>query len=178
MTGADCVCGIFQHKHNDQNQSAHSRALCADDVKIRFMNTEASLTQYGLKPKASDLPAIRALLREQLTTLTQHEEETDEDLEELVYLCCVQLFAAAEPEDILLIWEAKESSFDMNCLIDVQLLCGLGMNRTRKYLSGLSDPDSREVLAYLAEAEVAGDFDEFTPEKQLAYYRQYFAQPA
>jgi hypothetical protein len=42
---------------------------------------------------------------------------------------------AGRLEDVLLFWGAKEASFDAMCSIDVQLLCGSGLVRTKTYLS-------------------------------------------
>jgi hypothetical protein len=39
-------------------------------------------------------------------------------------LCCAQLFNAGVLDDALLIWQAKEASWNTHNSIDVQLLCG------------------------------------------------------
>jgi hypothetical protein len=52
----------------------------------------------------------------------------------LTKLCCVQLFNAGVLDDVLLIWQAKEASWDAHNAIDVQLLGGAGLKETKAYL--------------------------------------------
>jgi hypothetical protein len=49
----------------------------------------------------------------------------------LTKLCCVQLFNAGVLDDVLLIWQAKEASWDAHNAIDVQLLRGAGLKETK-----------------------------------------------
>jgi hypothetical protein len=48
-------------------------------------------------------------------------------------LCCVQLFNAGFLADVILICQAKESSWDAHCSIEIQLLCGAGLQETIAY---------------------------------------------
>ena len=78
---------------------------------------------------------------------------------ELMKLCCVQLFNAGIPDDVRTIWEAKASSWDAHCSIDVQVLCGAGLEQTKAYLVGLESDNAVAALAYVLSCEEAGDFD-------------------
>jgi hypothetical protein len=77
-------------------------------------------------------------------------------------------------EDALLIWQAKQSSFDAACYIDIQLLCGAGLTETKDALSKNTSPEAKEALAWIIECETAGDFDDFSVENYLDFYRRYY----
>lgn len=87
---------------------------------------------------------------------------------------CVLLFAAGDPRDALVIWTAKMSSFDVACSIDIQLLCGAGLERTKAFLRTCPEADAKEALDYIESCIPTGDFEDFTPthwlERCLHYY--------
>lgn len=127
------------------------------------MNADESLDRYGLRPAPGELGEIRALLADQAGL-----DQDDQDLE-LMKLCCVQLFNAGRLDDVLPIWEAKGSSWDAHCSIDVQLLCGAGLEATKAHLA-----EEEDALTYLIECEAAGDFHEFSVERQSAWWTEYY----
>jgi hypothetical protein len=86
----------------------------------------------------------------------------------------VQLFARGLLEDVLLIWDAKSAGFDLGCLIDVQLLCGAGLQETKRFLASQPGPEAIAALDRIDECESAGDFEAFAPAEHLAHYREYF----
>ena len=136
------------------------------------MDTSQSLQKYGLVPSDDALPDIRALLVKEADA-----ERNDQGREEdLALLCCVQLFSRGYLEDVLRIWDAKQSGFDLSCYLDVQLLCGAGLEPTKSFLSSQDGKIAADALQYLRECEQAGDFDEFSPEEYLARYRRYFGE--
>lgn len=92
----------------------------------------------------------------------------------LMRLCCVQLFNAGNPRDVLMIWRAKESSFDAHCSIDVQLLCGAGLEETKAYLAADGSEHASAALDYLLRCEAAGDFADFSVESQSRRYSEYY----
>ena len=96
------------------------------------MNEDESLRRYGLSPVAGDLDEVRGILAAQAARERRHQGDGDT---ELMKLCCVQLFNAGFLTDALLIWHAKESSWDAHCSIDVQLLRGAGLEETAAYLT-------------------------------------------
>jgi hypothetical protein len=96
------------------------------------VNEDESLRRYGLSPVAGDLDEVRGILAIQAARERRHQGDGDT---ELMKLCCVQLFNAGFLTDALLIWHAKESSWDAHCSIDVQLLCGAGLEETAAYLT-------------------------------------------
>jgi hypothetical protein len=132
------------------------------------VNEDESLRRYGLRPSPADLPQIRkALLAE--ADLEQQDQDT-----ELMKLCCVQLFNAGQLDDVLLIWQAKESSFDAHCSIDVQLLCGAGLAATKAHLEADGSPDAAHALEYLLGCEAAGNFDGFSVTEQARWWAEYY----
>ncbi|MEH0980885.1 hypothetical protein [Micromonospora sp. CPCC 205556] len=124
------------------------------------MDRDDSLRRYGLHPAPADLDAIRVLLVEQIER--EYDDEGDRDL---MRLCCSQLFHAGELRDVLLIWEAKGSSFDAHCTIDAQLLCGAGLAETKAYLAAEGSDAAADALEWLTGCDEAGDFTRFTVER-------------
>jgi hypothetical protein len=122
----------------------------------KFMDVDVVLRRHGLRPAAADLDHIRGVLRAQ-TELEQHDQDT-----ELMRVCCVQLFNSGQLGDVLTIWAAKVSSWDAHCAIDVQLLCGAGLDATGAYLAAEGSGAATEALTYLRECVTAGDFDDFS----------------
>jgi hypothetical protein len=85
-------------------------------------------------------------------------------------LCCVQLFNAGLPGDIMLIWQAKQASWDAHHGIDVQLLCGPGLGPAKEYLTADGSSEARAALEYLLNCEAAGDFDGFTVQDRSRWF--------
>lgn len=132
------------------------------------MTEDESLRRYGLRPSAADLPHIREMLLAE-AALDQQDADT-----ELMKLCSFQLFDAGQLDDVLVIWHAKEASFDAHCSIDVQLLCGAGLDATKAYLKAHSSADAASALHYLRECEAAGDFDGFSVAEQTRWRAEYY----
>lgn len=86
------------------------------------MDEDESLRRYGLHPAGGDLDQVRGTLAIQAARERQRQGDSDT---ELMKLCCVQLFNAGLLADVLPIWQARESSWDAHCSIDVQLLGAL-----------------------------------------------------
>lgn len=137
------------------------------------MNAGDSLQQFGLVPKDEDLPRIRDLLAHEADC----ERKGDGRQADLALLCCVQLFSRAMDEDVLRIWDAKSSGFDLFSYLDVQFLCGNGLQNTKDFLKKQPSEAAAKALAHLKECEAAGDFEEFSPIAHLEHYRAYFGVP-
>ena len=135
----------------------------------KWMTEDESLARFGFIPDSADLPAIREMLDAQVVAA-----EDEEDDSGLMKLCCIQLFAAGDVSDSMLIWSAKRSSFDNGINIDIQLLCGAGLARTKEHLSNVDSEDAANALEYIAECEASGDFERFAPAQVLGYYRYYY----
>ena len=125
------------------------------------------LTRFGLTPVAVDLPEIRRLIQ---STIADSNRDSNEPLK----LLCIQLFSAGIPSDALLIYKAKMSSFDAGCYIDIQLVCGAGLEATEAFLRASGDAEAKAVLASLQACKRAGDFEGFTPQQQIDSYRRYY----
>jgi len=143
------------------------------------MTYEEWIEKFGLLPDEHSLPIIRQALA---VEIRRHRagndisrESPDDSFEEpddmeLLRVLCIQLFAAGHVSDSLLIWRAKRASFDTGCGLDIQFLCGAGLDATRDFLARSGATDAVE---YLDHCVVAGDFARFTPEDHLKYYRRY-----
>ncbi|MFG2946902.1 hypothetical protein [Streptomyces adustus] len=139
------------------------------------MDEDESLDRYGLHPAGANLDEVRALLAAE-TRLERGAQGDGDTL--LMKLCCVQLFNAANLDDVLLIWQAKSASMDAGCSIDIQLLCGSGLARTKTYLADLRLPEAEAALRRLLHCEAAGDFEDFTTAGHSAWYAAYYASDA
>jgi hypothetical protein len=134
------------------------------------MNVTESLRRFGLVPADEALPHVRALLAKEAEA-ERHGRPREEDL---ALLCCVQLFSRALSEDVLRIWDAKQSGMDLSCYLDVQLLCGAGLEETKHFLSGQTGEAAMRALEYLKRCEDAGNFVDFSVEAYLNERRRYF----
>ena len=135
------------------------------------MDADTYISRFGLVPQASDLPAIRKLIR----SLT---DDSERDGNETLKTLCIQLFSAADVADSLLIYGAKTSSFDADCYIDVQLVCGAGLTSTLAWLAGNDEVKAVELMKYLHQCIASGDFEGFLPEEHLNFYRRYYGLTA
>jgi hypothetical protein len=88
--------------------------------------------------------------------------------------CCVQLFNAGSLNDVLGIWQAKESSWDAHWSIDAQLLCGAGLEQTKQHLAAEGAQDASHARDYLLQCEAAGDFADFSVENHSRWYSGYY----
>ncbi|MFJ8694241.1 hypothetical protein [Streptomyces roseolilacinus] len=136
------------------------------------VDEEQWLLRHGLRPDERGLDEVRTLLEEQIRLERRSQGDGDTPL---MKLCCVQLFHAGRLDDVPLIWRAKTAGFDAHCSIDVQLLCGAGLSRTKAYLESRQDAESRAALERLLHCEEADDFDGFSPARQSALYVAYYA---
>jgi hypothetical protein len=127
---------------------------------------------FGLIPDDENLETIRATLRKEI----ELERNSGQREDDLALLCCVQLFSRGLLEDVILIWEAKSSGFDLGSYLDVQLLCGAGLQQTKVYLSSLDSNEAAAALSYIKECEESGDFRDWSPSKQMAVYHTYFSR--
>lgn len=139
------------------------------------MTEDEHLAAFGLRPRPEDLPAIRSILEAE-TSRERAAQGGGDTL--LMKLCCVQLFNSGRPDDVLLIWRAKNASFDAMCSIDIQLLCGSGLQQTKTYLSDQARGDAQEALAYLTECEGARDFVGFSVEEYARQWTTYYGDDA
>jgi len=135
------------------------------------MNEEKSLELFGIIPEDYVLPQIRNLLIQEINKekLSQGKGDTL-----LMKLSCVQLFAKQNYEDIFLIWQAKQASFDSSISIDIQLLCAKGLENTKNYFNKLKDETAFEIKKVIEEREKQGDFEDFSYQNQMNYYINYY----
>jgi hypothetical protein len=77
-----------------------------------------------------------------------------------IVLCAGILFELGQPEDALLIWEAKRATWDTDCSIPIGLLVGAGVDRTLHYWRSQSSPEANDFIKFVTEAAYAGEFGE------------------
>jgi len=137
------------------------------------VDEQTHLERYGLRPGPQELAEIRRIL-EAHTALEANSQGTGNTL--LMHLCCVQLFNQGCLEDVLLIWRAKQASMDAAVSIDVQLLCGQGIEQTKAYLASLPGAEANAILRRIEAGECGPfpDFEAFTPEARAAEYARYY----
>ncbi len=128
------------------------------------------LEQFGLVPKPDELPTIRRLLAEETEQTRKHNGNVP-----LLRLFCIQLFAHGKVDDIFLIWRAKRSNFDAGCGIEVELLCGAGMDATKGYLSKQESQEAVEILKYLNEHQANSEV--WSPQAHLKFWQNYYKLP-
>lgn len=74
----------------------------------------------------------------------------------------------------MLIWKAKKKNFDSFIYIDVQLLCGAGLEQTKIFLENTITIDALDEIAYLKKAELTRDFVEFSRDNLINFYKGYY----
>jgi hypothetical protein len=133
------------------------------------MTEDDVIKEFGFVVRSADLPRIRSLLVQETSKM-----KTSKGNEALARLLCVQLFAHGNVEDSLLVWRAKRSNFDAGSAIDVQLMCGAGLEATQEYLRNAQSDEAAEALKYLNECERAGDFQSWSPHQHLDFWHNYY----
>jgi hypothetical protein len=133
------------------------------------MTHDDAIQMFGLPAARADRDRIHRLLWQVI-----RREHPAENRVELLRVLCVQLFSLGMVEDSLLIWEAKQSDFDAGCGIDVQFLCGGGLEATKNFLTESRTMIANEALRYLTDCELAGDFRGFSPSLVVTQYRRYY----
>ena len=126
---------------------------------------------FGLPPDRACLPQIRQVLEEQAECERKGKPREDD----LALMCAVQLFACAEPADVLNIWRAKRSGMDLDFSLGVQLLCGMGLNETKAWLQSQANRVCTAIYDYICSCQASGDFDGFSPESELEMHVTYFS---
>lgn len=128
------------------------------------------IEKYGIVPKTESLELIRKLLKEETAKEAYSQGEGNT---ELMKVCCIQLFSQKNDEDIFLIWQAKQASFDAACSIDIQLMCPNGFHHTIDFLSQKGDGLSLKIQEKLKEYDEYGDFEEDFDELMKSYIQYY-----
>ncbi len=128
-----------------------------------------ALEKFGLPASPQYRDEIRQLLMEEIELARK-----SEDREEMLRTLTLQLFSIGMVEDSVLIWKAKQSSFDASFTVDIQSICGAGLAETKEYLAQSTDPSASEALEYLTECEQTGDFVGWSQQFSINSYREYY----
>jgi hypothetical protein len=149
------------------------RVLSADD-SVRLADRQFRDAVYRAIYSASDptdRPLIISLLRHEMR---EHRQEPGFNTSLL--FCAFLLAIRRDLRDVLLIWEAKNVSFDTLCGLDVQLLVLAGSEETLRFLRGEGSDAARAALVCIEQGQAAGDFEDL--EGYLAFCRKYLGLPA
>lgn len=147
---------------------AQAEAVAPQSHRRRSVDSDESLRRYGLQPSADDLDEIRGILRSE-AQLMQDDQDT-----ELMKLSCVQMFNAGHLDDVMAVWQAKVSSWDAHCALDVQLLCGAGLDATKAHLAACGSGAAAEALQYITDCQAAGVFGDFDVDQQARWWAEYY----
>ncbi|QJE96450.1 hypothetical protein [Luteolibacter luteus] len=137
------------------------------------MNCDEALERFGLPAGPGHREALLVLLDEERNKAAQDKADHDGD-PDLLRCLCAQLVSIGDVRDSLPIWRAKSASFNLMSGLDVQFLCGAGVDATRDYLGSIGTEESGKALEYLDQCVAAGDFDAWTPDQCVSSYRRYF----
>lgn len=133
------------------------------------MTCGEALERFGLPSDPSHRDELLILLDEERHKAAQEDADPD-----LLRCLCAQLVSIGDVRDSLPIWQVKSATFDLMCGLDIQFLCGAGVDATRAYLGSVGSEESGEALEYLDKCVAAGDFIDWTPDQCVSYYRSYF----
>ncbi|MFF7679030.1 hypothetical protein [Actinacidiphila glaucinigra] len=84
------------------------------------------------------------------------------------------MFNSGPIDDALLVWSAKQASFDAACSIDAELMLGHGLDAVKAHLATQFTPAAAAALDRLRELEAEGQFEGFSVEKHSALYDRYY----
>ncbi|WP_239616873.1 hypothetical protein [Cohnella mopanensis] len=131
------------------------------------MNKEDELLKlYGLEPDISYRETLQKLLNDEI-------DNDDYKDNEYLKTLCIMLFSIGQVEDTQLVWRAKRKSSDAGIYIDVQLLCGAGLESTIEFLDNLNNDIAKEQIEYLKKCEET-DFKDFSKTEVINNYKQYY----
>jgi hypothetical protein len=133
------------------------------------MTEDEAISDFGIPSSPDHRRAIIEAIETEM--IREAQEEGDQSL---LKCLCIQLFSIGTVEDSLLIWRVKSHCFDLMCGVDVQLLCGGGLEATRSFLTASDHSTASDALRYLDECVQSGDFQDWTPAKTVAAYRGYY----
>lgn len=154
--------------HPLQEQGLRHRCRNAGDP----MSEDEALRLFGPPPAHGRLDEIRFTLEQEAAREAASQGAGDT---QTMRFLCVQLFVSGTLPDCVLIWRAKSASMDADASIEIELLCGRGLEVTQKFLQDLGD-DPRTVRAAerLASCEASGDFEGFDVAARVTEYIRYY----
>lgn len=126
-------------------------------------DADQHLAAYGLRVAADQVPIVRDVLMRE----TRHEADTYAGKgsvpgnTQLMRICAVQLWHAGAVEDALVVHRARRTSMDATGAVDVELMLGAGVARTKEYLATLCTDEAREILDEIAWVEESYDAERY-----------------
>lgn len=96
---------------------------------------------------------LRHLLQEEIEYRTAagngHAEDDDDDFLEGIYRCAFLLANCGDPSDTLLLWEAKHTNMDVECMMGAEYFVGAGVRETVHFLKQCEVQEALQILAYV-----------------------------
>jgi len=84
-------------------------------------------------------------------------DDNVEEFFENIYRCAFLLYNVGDLNDVKLMWNAKQSDFDLSCGFDIQFIIGAGYEKTLDFLS--HELNNTEIIEYIKLCKKGGDFD-------------------
>lgn len=135
-----------------------ARAALAQDTNLHA--AVAALLAATLRP--SDRPLARALLEQE----TAAHETAGSGASETLYSLVAAVARYADPDDVLLLWRARQATPETRTGMDVEQLARAGVERVRRRLATLArgtEPrasEARQALAWLESGVASGALDD------------------
>lgn len=131
--------------------------------------------KVGCPPRKDLLWHVRRLLK----------AETAKDwlemrrIPDLAVCCAYLLFLNGDPEDSLLVFEARMTRRDMYLAVDAELAFGAGVQQTVRFIrdEAMKYPDLEEYLQEIEELHSEGRLTRFDREYWVELYRDRFFRP-
>ena len=123
------------------------------------------------KPNVKFLPLLRTMLLKEVAY--RADETTDGTYFENLYWVGLFLYQIGDLDDVIPMWQAKQTNMDTGGGFDVQFLVGQGVSETLGFLQHSDSPCSKEAFDYISQCNLAGDFE--TMDAWFAERIEYFS---
>src|SRR5215203_3225581 len=106
----------------------------SEEMRLKLQDDELRDEIYKLIPLKDVFPfhsLLKALFN--LEVNYRNDEHNDGEFFENIYHCAFFLFTIGDLNDVMPMWKAKTSNFDLGCGFDIQFLVGAGVEETTEY---------------------------------------------
>jgi hypothetical protein len=100
--------------------------------------------------------------------------EDHDDRYENIYRCAFMLYRIGQPEDVFLLWHAKDLNMDVGSSLGVEYFIGAGVGPTLDHLKASDRPEAEKISAYIRGAFVTGDWLQWQKNWELAQSDHYW----
>lgn len=155
------------------NEYKNARFNLSEEMRSNLQDDELRDGIYKLiqlKDASSFHSLLKALFNYEVNY--RNDEGNDGEFFENIYHCAFFLFTVSDLNDVIPMYEAKMSNFDLGCGFDIQFLIGAGVEETINYLCQNKNPTSQSALEYIKACQTGGDFDNL--EEWIEHKKSYF----